>query len=233
MFFIFNGKNVIWGVIFAVVGLSIGATASVSLYKKVFTDKQTPCVIVDAGHGIPDGGAVGKNGTIEQKINLDIAKKLCEVLKGRGMKVIMTRTNENSLFTDGSLRDMKVKDMRKRFEIMKKSNADLFISIHMNFFPSESVHGLRVFYDPSHEEIRPLAEAVQDEMSRLTGAKTAEVKPAEGSLFLMKNTPIPAILAECGFLSNEEEERKLNDEEYQSKIAWAIARATEIYFSSN
>lgn len=230
MLFVLNGKNVMWGVIFAIVGLSLGALIKFSPYLKTFMQENDTCVIVDAGHGIPDGGAVGAGGTIEQEVNLSIAKKLCEVLEGKGIKVIMTRSDENSLISDGSLREMKISDMKKRLEIMKNSDADLFISIHMNFFPSEAVKGLRVFYSANHKEIKPLAENIQNGMSKLTGAKTSDVKAAERSLFLMKNPPLPAILIECGFLSNKDEEKKLNDDDYRSRLAWSIADEIEKYY---
>ncbi len=230
MLFVLSGKNVMWGVIFAIVGLSLGALIKFSPYLKTFMTDDDTCIIVDAGHGIPDGGAVGADGTVEQEVNLAIAKKLCEVLEGKGMKVIMTRSDENSLISSGTLREMKVRDMKKRLEIMKESDADLFISIHMNFFPSEKVNGLRVFYSANHKEVKPLAENIQMGMSRLTGAKTTDVKAAERTLFLMKNPPLPAILIECGFLSNKDEEKKLNDDDYRSRIAWSIADEIEKYY---
>ncbi len=230
MFFLFTRKNILWGLIFAVVGISLGMVIKFSPYSKTFLTDDNPCIVIDPGHGIPDGGAVGARGTVEQEINLAISKKLCEVLEGKGMKVIMTRTDENGLFSDGTgIREMKVKDMKKRLEIMKKSDADLFVSIHMNYFPSSKINGLRVFYSANHSEIKPLAEQIQLKMSEITGAKTTAVKTADKTLFLMKNPPIPAILVECGFLSNEEEEKKLNNEDYQSRLAWAIADAIEKY----
>lgn len=230
MFYVFSKSNIIKGIIFAILGLSFGIFAGRELYFKAAASSGGLCVVVDAGHGEPDGGAVGANGSVEQKINLAVSEKLCEVLRGRGIKVIMTRNGEDGLVLKGTLKEMKISDMRKRLEIIKNSKADLFLSIHMNFFPSESVNGLRFFYNASHPEIKALAEDMQAEISGLTGAKPADVKAAPGSLFLMKNSPVPAILAECGFISNEEEEKKLNDSAYQAKIAWAAAHAIEKYF---
>ena len=126
---------------------------------------------------------------------------------------------------------MKIEDMKKRRAIMKKSNADLFISIHMNSFKNGSASGLRVFYSENFDEIKPLAESIQLRMADVTGAKTAAVKTADKSLFLMKNPPLPSILVECGFLSNPEEEQKLTSGEYQSRLAWAIADAVEKYYA--
>ena len=145
----------------------------------------------------------------------------------------MTRTNHDSLATDSSstIRQMKVEDMKKRKEIIKESKADLFISIHMNSYPDEKVSGLRFFYSEKHPKILNLAEQMQKEISKITEAKTYSVKTADKDLFLMKNTPIPAILAECGFLSNKDEEKKLNNKEYQAKIAWAIGEAIDKYYN--
>ena len=181
---------------------------------------------------MPDGGAVGVGGTIEQKINLEVSKKVEEVLIGKGIEVILTRKSEKCLSEEAegkTLREMKKEDMNKRLNIIKESDANLFISIHMNQFPEEKVNGLRLFYDKNHPETKELAEMMQERMSRVTGAKMYAVKTADQSLFLMKNPPVPAILVECGFMSNFEEEKKLNDEDYQSRLAWAIAEAIEEY----
>lgn len=200
--------------------------------QNVFEENHIPIVIVDAGHGEPDGGAVGVNGTLEKDINLAISKKLEEVLDAKGIRVIMTRTGDMALFEnrDGSLREKKREDMNTRLSIMKKSRADLFLSIHMNSFESKKANGLHVFYAENHKEIEELAKKIQEHISGITGAATHAVKTADKNLFLMKNPPVPAILVECGFISNPDEEKKLNEEDYQSRIAWAIAEAVEIYF---
>lgn len=189
-------------------------------------------VIVDAGHGEPDGGAVGVTGILEKDVNLEIAQRTREVLEGKGFNVIMTRTGDSGIFDEKSetIRDKKKSDMKARFEIMKGSGADLFLSIHMNSFENKSAHGLNVFYTEEFPEIKPLAEAIQVRISEITGADTHAVKSADNRLYLMKNPPIPAILAECGFISNPEEEKKLTEEDYQSRIAWAISEAIEDYF---
>ena len=127
---------------------------------------------------------------------------------------------------------MKRDDMNKRLNIVKNSGASLFISIHMNSFVNTSAHGLHIFYSKKHEYIKPLAENIQMRISEITGAKTHTVTTADETLFLMINPPVPAILAECGFLSNAEEEEKLNDEDYRSRLAWAIAEAVDDYYTA-
>lgn len=185
----------------------------------------------DAPHGAPDGGAVGINGTEEKDINLALVLKLEEILDGKGFNVVLTRTGDSGVYDNDkkTIREMKVSDMNNRLKIIKDSNADLFLSIHMNSFENKSVTGLNVFYDTNHPDIKKLAEEIQNNMGNVTGAKIHAVKTADTKLFLMKNSPVPSILVECGFLSNEDEEKKLNDDEYQSKIAWAIAYAIENY----
>jgi len=207
--------------------------AIIRSYAGTFFKRDCITVIVDAGHGLPDGGAVGTDGTVEQEINLKIAKKLREVLEAKGIEVIMTRETENGLsdLKNASVRQMKVDDMKKRLAIMKKSNADLFVSIHINSYKTASASGLRVFYSPKFEEIKPLAENIQERMADVTGAKMSVVGAADKKLYLMKNPPLASILLECGFLSNPEEEEKLRSEDYQARLAWAIADAVEKYYA--
>lgn len=226
-----NKKIVLMSIVFAAAGLLAGSVLRFSPAKPVFSPSELT-VLLDAGHGEPDGGTTGVAGTVEKDINLAIVKKLQEVFEGKGIKVILTRDGDSGLQDESAktIRKMKVSDMNKRLEIMKKSNADLFLSIHMNSYPNQSVNGLRVFYAKNHSEIEDLAKSIQDEIGDVTGAKTYAVKAADENLFLMKNPPLPAILVECGFLSNPEEEKKLNDETYQAKIAWSIASAVEEYY---
>lgn len=189
----------------------------------------------DAPHGLPDGGAVGINGSIEQEINISIANKLAEVLEAKGIDTVMTRTGEQGLWTEKSvtIREKKVEDMKKRLKIMKQSKADLFITVHMNSHQNSSASGLRIFYSQNYPEIKPLAENIQCRMSDITGANMSVVKTADKNLFLLKNPPLPAVLVECGFLSNPAEEKKLADDDYRSRLAWAIADAVEKYYSLN
>lgn len=214
----------------------IAAVATIVTCIKKYSDIETFSrsklkIVLDAGHGDPDGGAVGVSGTLEKDINLAIAQKLQEILEGMGAEVIMTREGDSGIYDESAatIRKMKVSDMRKRLDIIKKSGADLFLSIHMNSFSDSSVNGLHIFYDKNHPDIEPLAKEIQENISSVTGAAAHTVKTADEKLFLMKQSPIPSVLVECGFLSNPEEEKKLTDEEYQAKIAWAIAKSLENY----
>ena len=224
-------KKVLFLVAFALIStVLLGGGAY--LYTKAADDNNIK-IIVDAGHGAPDGGAVGASGIIEKDINLSIATKLREVLEGKEYIVVMTRMGDNGIYDEESqtIRQKKRSDMKSRLAIMNNSGADLFVSIHMNSFENKKANGLNIFYSSNHKEVKELAEKIQIRISDITGANTHAVKTADESLFLMKNPPIPSILAECGFLSNPEEEKKLADEEYQSKLAWAIAEAIEEFYT--
>ncbi|HIT85180.1 MAG TPA: N-acetylmuramoyl-L-alanine amidase [Candidatus Ornithomonoglobus intestinigallinarum] len=202
----------------AAVALKIGAVETFSETKIT--------VALDPGHGFPDGGAVGAAGTLEKDVNLAVVQKLAEILESRGNRVVLTRTGDSGLHDGtGTIRQKKIADMKKRVEIINSSGAELLISVHMNALNDSSVTGLHIFYNRAHEEIKPLAEKILSSVSDATGAEAHGAKPAADSLYLMKNTKIPAVLIECGFLSNPDEEKKLNNDEYQSRIAWAIANA--------
>ncbi len=232
-FFVLTKRRcAVYCLVMVLFGIFTGTMIMITSYAGFSSGGDTLSVIVDAGHGLPDGGAVGVSGSIEQEINLEIALKLQEVLEAKGVRVVMTRTDENGLWEDDddSIRKKKVSDMNKRLDIMKNSGAHLFISIHMNSFPNHSASGLRIFYAPNHSDIKPLAENIQSRIKDITNVNINIVKSADKSLFLMKNPPIPAILVECGFLSNAKEEKKLQDEDYQARLAWAIADAIEKYY---
>ena len=230
MFFIVKKRSIIIAIMVLTSIVCAVTTHAVMQFKF-----SAPLVIIDAGHGEPDGGCVGNLGSIEQKINLSVAKKVAEVLEAKNIKTILTRSDSLGLWTEKSktIREKKIEDMKKRVEIMKRSGADLFISIHMNSYPTKAASGLRVFYDRNHTEISALAENIQTRMSDVTGAVMSGVKPADRTLFLLKDTPMPAILIECGFLSNPSEEKKLMDSEYRSRLAWAIADAIEKHYLEN
>ena len=232
-FFVLTKRRcLVYCLFIALIGAFVGTLIMISSYATNGLNSASLSIIIDAGHGLPDGGAVGVTGSVEQEINLEITLKLQEVLEAKRINVIMTRKDENGLWQDenSTIRAKKLEDMNNRLNIMKKSDAQLFVSIHMNSFPNHSATGLRIFYDPTHPQIKPLAENIQVRIHDITGAKTTVVKSADKSLFLMKNPPLPAILVECGFLSNPKDEAKLQTEDYQARLAWAIADAIEKYY---
>lgn len=183
-------------------------------------------VIVDAGHGGDDGGAIGIDGTVEKDINLDIALKLEKILKFYGFNVIMTRTQDVMTCDDGldSLRKRKISDIHNRFELMRKNPDAIFISVHQNKFEDSSQHGTQVFYSGNDERSKELAEAIQTSVTLTLQRKNDRVVKKSGSgIYLLYHAKIPAVLVECGFISNSDEVKKLKDESYRMKLAILIA----------
>lgn len=186
--------------------------------------KQT--VIIDAGHGGDDGGAIGIDGTVEKDINLDIALKLEKLLKFYGFDVIMIRTEDIMTCDDGldSLRKRKVSDIHNRFDVLEKNPDAVFISIHQNKFEDNSQHGTQVFYSGNNDESKLLAESIQNSIvSVLQPDNSRVVKKSGSGIYLLYHAKLPAVLVECGFISNPAEVKKLNDENYRMKIAILIA----------
>jgi len=180
-------------------------------------------VVIDAGHGGRDGGAVSRNGTREADINLAIAKLLRQELRSRGIGVTMTRTNSDSLASPFAS-NKKRSDMEARRKIIETVSPDLVISIHLNSLPSHpGVRGLQTFYDKTSEKSKTYAEAIQEifNQSNLDINRRATV----GDYFILNCTKYPSVLVECGFLSNSAEERLLKSPQYQKMIAQYIAEA--------
>lgn len=185
-------------------------------------------IIIDAGHGGLDGGAVGYNGIIEKDINLSIALKLKTLLSANGYNIIMTR--ETDTMIDGS----KVKDMNARLKILKNNPNALFLSIHQNLFSYDSSWGAQVFYSPNNPNSNVLASLLQSRFVELLQPTNKRVeKQTDSSLFLFKNANSTAVLIECGFISNALDAKNLSDDEYQNKIAFVIFSAICDYYSYN
>lgn len=193
-------------------------------------------VIVDAGHGGDDGGAIGIDGTVEKDINLDIALKLEKILKFYGFNVIMTRTQDVMTCDDGldSLRKRKISDIHNRYELMRKNPDAIFISVHQNKFEDSSQHGTQVFYSGNDERSKELAEAIQTSVTLTLQRKNDRVVKKSGSgIYLLYHAKIPAVLVECGFISNPDEVKKLKDESYRMKLAILIADGLLKYLSNH
>lgn len=177
-------------------------------------------IVIDAGHGGKDGGAVGKTtGVTESFLNLEYANTLQRLCKEYGFKVVMTRSDMNGLYSEGA-KNKKKSEMAKREKIIKKSKADLLVSIHMNSFPNASARGGQVFYGAGNEGGACLAESVSFALNKNIqyAKKTAKV----GDYYVLNCTEKPAILVECGFLSNAEEEVLLQDKDYERAFCYQI-----------
>ncbi len=175
---------------------------------------------------------MGSSGVLEKDLNLAIARKLQYFLEQSGTQVLVTRSDDNGIYDiSGNIKSKKNSDMKNREKIIKDSDADAFVSIHMNQFPQEQYSGPQVFYSANHKGSQRLAKNVQDSMVQaLMPTMVREVKKADGNIYLLKHATIPAVLVECGFLSNETEQKKLLDEQYQKQIAWSIYCGIIKYF---
>jgi N-acetylmuramoyl-L-alanine amidase len=189
-------------------------------------------VVIDPGHGGRDGGAVGDDGTLEKDLNLAVALKLKSILESANVHVVMTRETDIELASPDSPHK-KADDLKARLQLAQDQKNAIFVSIHMNKFPVEKYCGLQVYYSENNPGSLALAQVIQNTaQDSLQNTSDRKVKPAGDSIYLMKNLEIPAILVECGFLSNEAERELLKDESYQKKLALCISAALLSYISS-
>ena len=189
------------------------------------------CVVLDAGHGGDDPGKIGVNDAKEKDVNLAIALLVKEYLEAADVKVVLTREGDGGLY-DAGADNKKVQDMKRRVDIFESAGAALAVSIHQNSYPEEYVHGAQVFYYTGSVEGQKLAESIQSCLITLVDPENTRQVKANDSYYLLKKTGIPIVIAECGFLSNEEEAEKLCDREYQKKIAWAVHLGILQYINS-
>jgi N-acetylmuramoyl-L-alanine amidase len=192
-------------------------------------------VIIDAGHGYPDGGASGSSGVLEKDINLAIAQKLQLLVEQSGGIVILTRADDNSIHDadKNTIREKKNSDLKNRKNIMDESQADVFISIHLNKFEQSKYYGAQTFYAKNNEQSKVLAETIQKELiETIDNGNTRKAKPAPDDVYLLRNATIPSVIVECGFLSNPQEEQLLQTDKYQKKLAWSIYIGLMKYFNT-
>lgn len=175
-------------------------------------------IVIDPGHGGRDTGAV-RGDIVEKDITLSISQKLAKELSQAGAAVILTRNSDTDMSQDGE-NLTKREDLTARVKKANENNADLYISIHTNAETNPRWFGAQTFYYPKSEASKALAESIQAELISILGNTTRKALP--GDYFVMENTEMPAVIVEVGFISNYREGRLLLDEEYQSKVAFAI-----------
>jgi len=191
-----------------------------------------PTVIIDAGHGGEDGGAVSVLGEVESTINLEIARKLCHMLDFLGHKTVMTRKDSNAIYdTDAkTLREKKVSDLKNRVALINSISNAFVISIHQNYYPDSKVSGAQVFYN-LHDKSELASEFVTESLKCCGISKVRAPAKIGETIYLMNNINSDAILVECGFISNYDECSKLCSDNYQSKIALAVTGGYINYLS--
>ncbi|AFL99075.1 MULTISPECIES: N-acetylmuramoyl-L-alanine amidase [Desulfitobacterium] len=183
-------------------------------------------VLIDAGHGGVDPGAVGKV-SLEKDITLNIAKHLQIFIQQAGGKPVMVRKTDVDLGTSEGLAKRKREDLAQRIQLAKDYEADVYLSIHVNSSPNHSLTGPQVFYHEGSPEGKLLAETIQAELNKLAGTK--RVAKADQDLFILKRAEQAAVTVEVGFLSNLLEEQKLNETDYQHQLSVAIYQGLSEY----
>ena len=214
-------KFAAFSVAVATIAVYMGSTAAKTAMGDNVKEKKT--VVVDAGHGGLDGGAVADDGTLEKDLNLALAKSVYLVLRSLGADAVMTRT-EDVMYAEPSSTHKKLDDLTHRIETVKGADDPVFVSIHMNKFPVQKYSGLQVYYSKNNEESKSLADAIQSAAATyIRPQNTRQTKAAGDEIYLLSNLDCPAVLVECGFLSNPNELELLKNEEYRNKLAAVIA----------
>ena len=210
-----------------VVGLFLTATfwgsEAISVIAQRIPMERDHTIIIDAGHGGPDGGATSCAGVLESQINLEISLRLNDLFHLLGYQTRMIRTTDTSVYTEGdTIAQKKISDLKERIRIVNETENAILVSIHQNTFPEARYSGAQVFYGPKGEG-KPLAEKMQGTFCHtLNPGSSRRCKKADG-IYLMQNVNCTAILVECGFLSNPQEEGKLRTPEYQKQLCCVIA----------
>lgn len=199
-------------------------------------DKDSITVVLDAGHGGVDPGKVGVDGQLEKDINLQITLKLKEILendKDMNIRVVLTREEDMGHYSESDS-NKKVTDMKKRCEIANSSGAAMVVSIHQNSYHSSSVKGAQVFYYEASEKGKLLAHSIQNKLvEQLAENGKGRVEKANDNYYLLLNVKSPAVIVECGFLSNPGEAASLADSTYQERVARAVAEGIKDYLNKD
>lgn len=205
------------------------AQVSVEIENK---EKETKIIVVDPGHGGKDPGMVGVDGLEEKGINLEISLILKKVLEERGYHVILTRETDAGLY-DESADNKKAQDLQRRIALIDETEPLLTVSIHQNSYQDPSVRGPQVFYYESSAEGKKLAECIQNTMNGALGTENGRTAKGNTSYYLLKRSSSVLVIAECGFMTNAEEAELLQTEEYQRRIADAVADGIDEYLSAS
>lgn len=204
--------------------VSTGGVRAVSMVKAPEGMK----IVIDPGHGGDDPGKVSADGSLEKDINLEIALMLGEYLKEKGVEVYYTRQTDQGLYSRTSS-GKKAEDLKKRCEIIENIKPDITISIHQNSYSQSSVKGAQVFYYSQSPKAEALAKSIQQSLKTVADRENRREAKANDSYYMLKRTGSPAVIVECGFLSNPDEAEKLKKSSYQRKLVEAIYQGICIY----
>lgn len=241
--FILTVKFSLFMLLMSVLCLVMGGIALLfsSPYEDRFTlaEPKTVRIVIDAGHGGEDGGAVGVDGTLEKDVNLKVATLVQDMLSASGVSSVMTRTDDVMLYDlYGELSDYKGKkklyDLKNRLRFAEEREEAVFVSIHMNSFGVSKYSGLQIYFSPNSGESHLLAETVRAAaVAYLQPENKRESKPAGSAIYILHRISRPAILVECGFLSNHDECSLLGTDAYQRRLALVISSALAEYISAS
>lgn len=205
-----------------VIAAAIFATPkSAEMVMSTEAEESPVIIVIDAGHGGSDPGKVGVSGTEEKDINLEIALKLRDELEKQGFEIVMTREEDTGLEDKGA-KSVKVSDLKNRVEIIEEARPAMAISIHQNSYTDSAVSGAQVFYYGNSAQGEALALALQESLIENVDPSNTRAPKENESYYLLKNTSVPTVIVECGFLSNPAEEALLCDGDYQDQIVEAI-----------
>ena len=198
-------------------------------------DSNRPVVVLDPGHGGFDGGAMGVGKVVEKDLNLSIALKARDLLEINGFQVVMTRETDTGTEDDSnaSIRERKHSDMLNRKKLLDETPNSIFISVHQNIYAGGKAYGAQVFYSSNISESEQLAKTLQQNFKNLLQPDNKrEAKSSGKDYYLLYTAKVPAVLVECGFLSDANEVSNLEDEEYQSKIAFVICKSVMDFYAT-
>ena len=208
--------------------LSRQAAAVSATFSEQTVREEKPLIGIDPGHGGDDPGMIGVGGLEEKGINLEIALKLKKVLEEKGFAVIMTREKDQGLYDEDS-RNQKAQDMQRRIALIRENSPVLCVSIHQNSYQDPAVYGPQVFYYEDSAQGKTLAELIQTELNTRLEVKRPRSPKGNKTYYLLKRSESVLNIVECGFLTNQEEAGLLQQEEYQQKIAQAVAEGICTY----
>ncbi len=218
------------------VQVSSGYIENSAEYKSAVVEAaEAKTVIIDAGHGGEDCGAIGINGCYEKDLNLEISNILGRMFEERGYAVVYTRLDDKLLYTEAeNIKGIrKISDLKNRCKIGAEHENAVYISIHMNTFSEEKYSGLHVYYSDNNEKSYPLAVSVQNKVKSTLQENNNRVPKLGSNMYLLENLNNPAILIECGFLSNKDECNKLSEKEYQKQLSFSILCGIIEYIEKN
>lgn len=210
-------------------------TANSHTAAKVSENITAPVIVLDAGHGGADGGAVAQDGTQEQYINLDITLKINNMLKLCGYSTVLTRKDDNSIHDPDAktIGQQKVSDIHNRLKIIESQPNCIFVSIHQNYYTDGKYSGAQVFFSGNNDKSSELAQYIQSEIiTMLQPDNTRKIKQSGSSIYLLYHATVPSVLVECGFLSNYDETEKLKNEDYRNQMALAVFSGIADYLIS-